>query len=195
MITFDVRLSNTAAKSSQWLHVNPGTDGAVALALCHVILSENLLSKEAEELLNFCQVSDDHAIPLSEKILILKAHLKQYSPRWAERVSGVSASLIKTIAREIVANSPAAIISGGGIRKHSNGFETERAILLLLSGNLQRSGSRTRAVLPNWQFASLANPDETAIASNDAYINDQVLHQIANEEISTPEIKNLIPAN
>ncbi|NIO06976.1 MAG: molybdopterin-dependent oxidoreductase, partial [Deltaproteobacteria bacterium] len=30
VVTFDVRLSNTAARSTEWIPIQPGTDGAVA---------------------------------------------------------------------------------------------------------------------------------------------------------------------
>jgi anaerobic selenocysteine-containing dehydrogenase len=34
LVTFDVRLSNTAAKSTEWVPIRPGTDQAVVLAMC-----------------------------------------------------------------------------------------------------------------------------------------------------------------
>ena len=42
MVTFDVRLSNTAAKSNAWFQITPGTDGAVVLAMCNVVMTEGL---------------------------------------------------------------------------------------------------------------------------------------------------------
>ena len=42
IVTFDVRLSNTAGFSDEWIPVFPATDGAVALAMGHVILREDL---------------------------------------------------------------------------------------------------------------------------------------------------------
>jgi anaerobic selenocysteine-containing dehydrogenase len=44
--TFDVRLSNTAAKSTEWVPIKPGTDGAVAMAMCNVIMQANLYDEE-----------------------------------------------------------------------------------------------------------------------------------------------------
>jgi anaerobic selenocysteine-containing dehydrogenase len=44
LYTFDVRLSNTAAKSTRWLPIKPGTDGLVALAMINVIMNEGLAS-------------------------------------------------------------------------------------------------------------------------------------------------------
>ena len=46
MVTFDVRLSNTAAKSAEWIPVKPGTDGTVALAMCNVIMNKGLYNRE-----------------------------------------------------------------------------------------------------------------------------------------------------
>ena len=37
MVTFDVRLSNTAGNSDEWFAPFPGTDGAVALAMAHSV--------------------------------------------------------------------------------------------------------------------------------------------------------------
>jgi anaerobic selenocysteine-containing dehydrogenase len=42
MVTFDVRLSNTAGLSQEWFPVFPGTDGLVALAMSNVIMQEGL---------------------------------------------------------------------------------------------------------------------------------------------------------
>ena len=42
LVTFDVRLSNTAGASDEWFAPFPGTDGAIALAMGQVIMAENL---------------------------------------------------------------------------------------------------------------------------------------------------------
>jgi anaerobic selenocysteine-containing dehydrogenase len=46
MYTFDVRLSDTAAASTEWIPVKPATDIAVLLALSHVVLKERLHDEE-----------------------------------------------------------------------------------------------------------------------------------------------------
>lgn len=46
MVTFDVRLSNTAAKSSEWIPIKPGTDGAVMLAMCNHIINSGLHDRD-----------------------------------------------------------------------------------------------------------------------------------------------------
>lgn len=42
----DPKLNNTAAKSHEWMPLLPGTDGALALAIAHVILIEGIWHKE-----------------------------------------------------------------------------------------------------------------------------------------------------
>ncbi|HEX9861045.1 MAG TPA: molybdopterin-dependent oxidoreductase, partial [Nitrospirota bacterium] len=46
LVTFDVRLSNTAAKSDEWIPLFPGTDGIVALAMANVIMQEGLSDRD-----------------------------------------------------------------------------------------------------------------------------------------------------
>lgn len=46
LITVDPRLSTAAAKSKEWLPILPGTDGALANAIAHVLLTEGLWHKE-----------------------------------------------------------------------------------------------------------------------------------------------------
>jgi len=46
VIAVDPRLSNAAAKAHEWLPIRPGTDGALAGAIAHVLLTEGLWNKE-----------------------------------------------------------------------------------------------------------------------------------------------------
>ena len=46
VIAVDPRLSNSAAKAQEWLPIKPGTDGALAGAIAHVLLTEGLWNKE-----------------------------------------------------------------------------------------------------------------------------------------------------
>ncbi|MCI2241155.1 molybdopterin-dependent oxidoreductase [Adlercreutzia faecimuris] len=46
VIVVDPRLSATAAKADKWLPIIPGTDGALASAIAHVILAEGLWNRE-----------------------------------------------------------------------------------------------------------------------------------------------------
>lgn len=153
MVTFDVRLSNTAAKGD-WVPIYPGTDGAVALAMCNVIMSEGLYHGEGEKFLQFTKVTAHHNASLEEKIVALKKHLASYTPEWAERVSGVAADTIRKIAREFATTKPACLISYRGAVAHENGNDTERAMMMLASitGNIDNPGGRCKAVGASWKY-------------------------------------------
>ncbi|MEE8454296.1 MAG: molybdopterin-dependent oxidoreductase, partial [Limibaculum sp.] len=97
MVTFDVRLSITAAKSAEWVPIKPGTDIAVALAMSNVVMEEDLYQGEGEAFLKFCRTTKDVNATTGDKVAALKAHLAQYTPEWAEGVSGVAAGKIREL--------------------------------------------------------------------------------------------------
>jgi anaerobic selenocysteine-containing dehydrogenase len=131
LVTFDVRLSNTAGGSDEWFAPFPGTDGAVALAMGHTILEAD--KHDAEFLGTWTNVSIDD----------LKEHMKQYTPEWAESVSGIPAADIRRIALEFAAAAPACTtMCNRGSSAHINGFYNDRAINLLnaLVGSVGKKG-------------------------------------------------------
>ena len=154
MVTFDVRLSNTAAKSNLWVPVKPGTDLAVILAMCNVVMSENLYKGEGEEFLKYCLVTPDRKATVADKVAALKAHLKAYTPAWAEKVSGVPADTIAQVAREFANAKPACVISYRGVVGHYNGVDAERAVQMLaaITGNIENPGGRTRGIGAKWKY-------------------------------------------
>ena len=154
MVTFDVRLSNTGAKSHDWIQVKPGTDGAIALAMCNVVMSKELYRGRGETFLEFCQVTSNPSASMDEKIALLKDHLSAYTPEWAAQISGVDAGKISDIAVEFASTGPACVISSRGANAHNNGVETERAIQMLaaITGNIDCPGGRCLGVAPQWNY-------------------------------------------
>lgn len=130
LVTFDVRLSNTAAQSDEAFLIKPGTDGIIALAMANVIMNEGLHAVEfLHEWTNY---------PVQR----LAAHLGPYPPERAAYESGMSAADIRRIAIEYARSKPAAVLSGGGVSEHLNGLQNERCLLLLtaLAGNIDVEG-------------------------------------------------------
>ncbi len=142
MYTFDVRLSNTAARSTEWIPVRPGTDLAVVLAMCNVLIRNDLVDKE------FIRVYTN--VSLEE----LREHLAGYTPQWAEGISGVPAKKIEAIALKYGRTRPGVCSSYRGAAMHYNGVQTERAILMLeaLAGNIDVPGGRCRAIGAKWKY-------------------------------------------
>ncbi|MEE8321326.1 MAG: molybdopterin-dependent oxidoreductase, partial [Gammaproteobacteria bacterium] len=153
-ITFDVRLSNTVGKSTDWIPIRPATDGAVALAMCNQIMDNGWYNDEGIAFLKFCKATPDPDASVDEKIEMLKQHLAQYTLEWAERVSGVPAATIRSIAHEFATTKPAVVISYRGAVAHYNGNDTDRAIQMLaaITGNVDRPGGRCRGVGAKWKY-------------------------------------------
>ena len=186
LVTFDVRLSNTAAKSNEWVPIKPGTDQAVVLAMCHVIMNEGLYDAGVP-FLEFCKVTADHRASVDEKIDALKTHLKDYTPAWAEQISAVPAQQITDLAREFAYHKPACVISYRGAVAHYNGNETERAIQMLaaITGNIDNPGGRCKAVGASWDYPKLKKvPEARTLNLNDgfegqvAFPTHHVSHQV-----------------
>jgi thiosulfate reductase / polysulfide reductase chain A len=202
MVTFDVRLSHTAAKSTEWVPVKPGTDIAVVLAMCNVIVQEGLYDKEGTAFLRFCRATKDVNATTEQKIAALKAHLAQYTPEWAEGISGVSADKTRELAREVAFVHPTCIISYRGAVTHNYGVETERAIQMLaaITGNMDAPGTRLKAVGPHWKYPKgpkdkpksrkleILNGFEGQVALPNHHVSHQVLPMIRDGVAGRPDI-------
>ncbi len=150
-VTFDPRLSNTAARSTEWVPLKPGSDTAVVLAMCREIMNAGLYDKD---FFKFIKATDNRKDSTDKKVAVLKAHLAQYTPEWAEKISGVPAAKIKSLALELAKTKPACVISYRGAVAHQYGAEAERAIQMLaaITGNIDNPGGRCRGVAAKWKY-------------------------------------------
>lgn len=130
LVTFDVRLSNTAAKSDEWFPIFPGTDAIVALAMANVIMREGL--SDTDFINKWTNYPADK----------LAAYLNQYTPEMAEKYSGISATDIRRIAIEFASVKPATTYTYRGPAKHLYGSYNERCTMLLpiITGNIEVKG-------------------------------------------------------
>ncbi len=131
LVTFDVRLSNTAGRSDEWLAPFPSSEGAIALAMAHVIVANNLHDKVF--LKTWTNVS----------LETLEAFLKPYTPEFAAKESGLSASDITRLALEFAKAAPrCAAFTNRGSQAHQNGFNNDRAVILLnaVVGSIGKKG-------------------------------------------------------
>ena len=199
LVTFDVRISNTAAKSTEWVPIKPGTDQAVILAMCHVIMKAGLIDRK---FFKFMKTTADPDASTDEKVASLEKHLAKHTPEWAEKISGVPAAKIKSIALEFAKTKPACLVSYRGAIAHYNGNETERACQMLagITGNIDNPGGRCKAVGAGWSFPKgpknkpkpkkldLADgfPGQTAYPTH--HVSHQVLKLIKDGRNGRPEI-------
>jgi anaerobic selenocysteine-containing dehydrogenase len=129
-IAIDPRKSETARRCKIWLPICPGTDAALALAMIHVIMEENLYDPDfvAHWTIGFNR---------------LKNHVLPFTPQWAEHVTGVSATDIVEVSRRYATEKPSVIEWGVAIEQTPNALQTVRSIALLrgLTGNIDCPGS------------------------------------------------------
>ncbi len=130
LITFDVRMSETAAKSDEWHPLKSGTDGSVALAMAQVIVTKGMVDKDF--------IEQNTKISLTS----LEDHLSPCTPAWAEDISGIKAEKIERLAMDFVIQKPSVALIGGGATDHANGYQNAKCISLLnwLVGNLEKEG-------------------------------------------------------
>jgi len=128
-IAVDPRRCETAQRCDQWLGIRPGTDAALALAMIHVIIYEELYDKDFVE--NWTSGFDE-----------LKQHVANFTPQWAEQITWVKAEETAKAARTFARAKPAILEWGVGLEQNSNSLQTVRAIAILraLAGNIDVPG-------------------------------------------------------
>jgi len=134
LVVVDPRCTETAHKALQyggrWLAIKPGTDGALALAMANVIVAERLY--DADFVANWTVGFNQFAALVANK-----------TPEWAAPITGISATTIRTVARELATTKPAVVDAWSGPGQHMNGAEGSRAIASLagLIGQVDKPGT------------------------------------------------------
>jgi anaerobic selenocysteine-containing dehydrogenase len=136
VIVVDPKRTPAARAADLWLAPRIGTDAALALAMIHVLIREDLYDRAFVE--QWCHGFDR----LSERAA-------QYAPEAAEAITGVPAAQIRECAR-MYADGPSTFVSGHGIDASSVGVQTFRAYhcLVAVSGNVDRTGGNLRVQAP-----------------------------------------------
>ena len=106
LIVIDPRLSNTSAKADQWLPANPGTEGALLLAMVRIILEENLYDREFVrrwvDWRGYLEADrKDLAVTFDNFIVALKELYAEFTPEFAAQETGVDRAAIVEAARAV----------------------------------------------------------------------------------------------
>ncbi len=136
VVCFNPQYSTTARFADEWYPIRPGSDLAVALAMIHVIVSENLYDKSfVGEYTNFTENEDE-----------IRKHFAPFTPEWAEKESDVPAAAIRRIAREFGTAGPSIVPAHKKTlcANYQNASQLVHAISILniLAGTLDRPGGR-----------------------------------------------------
>ncbi len=140
IVVIDPVAHRTAKKADWHIPINPGTDGALALAMMNVIIAEGLTDADYVE--RYTTGFDE-----------LSEHVEQYTPEWAAAETGIPADDIRTLAREYAAADPSTIRVGVAIERHPGGGQACRAIFSLpgLVGAWRKPGGGVLQ-MPIWAF-------------------------------------------
>lgn len=155
-INIDCRHSDTLAGQNIEFHpCRPGTDAALCSALAYHLIEQNLIDESF--LQNKCYGFRSEAA-LPEKGLEALPYHRSYeayilglgeldsqpkTPEWAERICGVPAANIRSIAEQLASAKAPFITSGWGIQRQANGEHNAWAITALctLVGAIGKRGT------------------------------------------------------
>jgi anaerobic selenocysteine-containing dehydrogenase len=184
MIVVDPYRSRTAAYAD--VHVRPhvGTDGALALAIGHVIVRDELEDAEF--------VADR-----TTDIESYRASVADWTPERAEVETGVAADLIVELAHLMATERPVAFRIGVGMQRSSGAGSALRAIqcLTAITGQWRwPAGGITQAVsLGQFDLASLSRPDLSP--ANTRRVNMIQLGRVLTDATLAPPIRSLFVWN
>jgi anaerobic selenocysteine-containing dehydrogenase len=152
VIVIDPRQTRTARIADLHLAPKPGTDGALALAMAHVIVNEGLHNEAWLE---------RHTVGWPQ----LRERLADYPPERAEALTGLPASTIVELARTYATTHPSLIKIADGLQRNLNGGQTVRAICALpaLTGQYGLPGgglSYSTSGYVKWDSQALSHSDE-----------------------------------
>jgi anaerobic selenocysteine-containing dehydrogenase len=138
LAVMDPRLSNTASMADYWLPTYPGSEGAVLLAMAHVILEEGLADLDyLERWTNWREFLEDRQpgaeASFSTFLASLREHCRQFTPSFAEAESGVPRDRIVEVARLIGAarGAFASHVWRSSASGNLGGWQVARALQLL----------------------------------------------------------------
>ncbi len=129
LIVIDPKETSLAKDADLHLQLRPGTDGALALGMLHVIMGEGLYDRE------FVDAWTIGFDPLFKLV-------SEFTPERVQQITWVPAPKIRQAARLYALSAPASISQGVSLELSTNGFQTVRAVAILqaVTGNMDVPG-------------------------------------------------------
>ena len=130
LVYLDPRRTPTSDAATTWLRPQPGTDLAFALAMLQVIIAEDLYDHDFVKLYT-------HGF---EQLAVA---VREFTPEWAAKETGIPATTIRDVARDFGGARPRAVADWGWFTAgYLSEFQLRRAIIALnaLVGNLEVPG-------------------------------------------------------
>lgn len=130
LIVIDPRLTWEAAHAEYWLQLRPGTDAALAMAMCNVIVSEDLYDHDFVE--KWCFGFEQFA-----------ERVKTMTPEQAAEICDIDVDKIYGAARLYASGNPSTYEMGLAVDQNPNGNQIVHCLLAMLAitGNVDKPGS------------------------------------------------------
>jgi anaerobic selenocysteine-containing dehydrogenase len=136
-VVIDPRRTETAERAELLVQPRPGTDGALALGLAHLIIRMGLT--DADFIRDHVQGFDAFARSVAP-----------WTPECTAAVTGVAEPHLLALATALGTVKPLTLCAGFGMQRYSNAGQTMRALLALpaITGNIGKPGA-------GWVYANL----------------------------------------
>jgi len=130
LIVADLRENEMAERADIFFRPNPSTDAVWMCAVAKYIIDSRLAKMDFVN--KWINHFDEY-----------KKSLEPYTMEYAERITGVPATTLATVAHEIAAANGVCILFAMGVTQHCGGSDTATALsnLLLVTGNYMRPGA------------------------------------------------------
>ncbi len=132
IIVIDPRRTRCAElPGSQWIPIRPGSDGALALGLCHVLIRDGEYDKH---------FVDEWTVGFDE----FAAYVQNFPPDRVSTITGIDPDTIEELAERIVDADGASYVMYTGLEYTKSGVQNIRAVMVLwaLAGQLDVEGGR-----------------------------------------------------
>jgi anaerobic dimethyl sulfoxide reductase subunit A len=151
IIVIDPRMSDTVmTMADTWIPIRPSSDTALIDAMAHTIWKEGLQDQQFMD--KFCIGFDEDHMPdgvstgesYHSHVFGLRDGVEK-TPQWAEKITGIPASVIRELAIEYACTKPAALLPGFAPQRTLVGEQVCRGFVALacMTGNVGLSGGST----------------------------------------------------
>lgn len=141
LVQIESRLSATGARADEWIPINPGTQGVLALGIANVLVKYNFYN--AEFVSKLVSGFDRWDGASESKLNGFKALvLESYDTARVSEITGIPAEVITRLAHEFAHTSPAVAVAAGTRPGSGDGEFADVAVQCLnaLTGSIDRPG-------------------------------------------------------
>jgi anaerobic selenocysteine-containing dehydrogenase len=137
VVVIDPRRTQSAESAELLVQVRPGTDGALALGIAHLLIARRAVDS------TFIRA---HIHGFAE----FAAMVRDYPPDRVAEITDVPVVVVEGLAEMIASTTPLSICAGFGMQRYTNSAQTMRALisLLAITGNIGKPGA-------GWIYANL----------------------------------------